>query len=97
MSFFAQGDDDDENEFVWIDPRSGIAFVIDKRTGHSHPRTPLGRDSDEDNTQAISSTRRTIAFPDPGDRAAEPPQWILDALKVSTTRADSVWKLTDTM
>jgi|SRR6267142_246841 len=94
MSFFAQGDDNDENENVWIDPSSGITFSIDKRTGHSHPRTPLSRDPDEDNAQAICPTRRTIAYTDPGDRVGEPPQWILNALKVRTTCADSILKLT---
>src|SRR5579863_2660631 len=97
MSFFAQGDDNDENEIVWIDPSSGITFFIDKRTGHSHPRTPLSRDSDEDNPQPISSTRRTIAYTDPGESAGEHPQWILDALKVGTTRADNTLKLTSAM
>jgi hypothetical protein len=65
--------------------------------GHSHPRTPLSRDSNEDNVQAMSSTRRTITFTEPGDRVGESPQWILDALKVSTMRTDSVSKLTSIM
>lgn len=85
ISCFAQGhDNDDENEIAWIDPSSGTTFLVDRRTGHSYPRTPLSRESDEDNTQAISFTRRTIAFADTGDRCGEPPQWIRDALKVST-------------
>ena len=67
-----------------IDPSSGTTFLVDRRTGHSYPRTPLSRESDEDNIQAISSTRRTIAFADTGDRGGEPPQWIRDALKVGT-------------
>ena len=95
FSFSAQGDEnDDENEIVWTDPNSGATFLVDKRTGHSHPRIPLSLEPDEENAQAISSTRRTIALAQPGDRVRESPQWILDALKVGTMRADSCLKLT---
>ena len=95
LSFSAQGDDsDDEHEIVWIDPNSGATFLVDKRTGHSRPRVPLSLESDEENAQAIGSTRRTIAFAPPKDRVGEPPQWILDALKVGTMRADSNLQLT---
>jgi len=94
FSFFAQGDDNnDERETVWIDPNSGATFLVDKRTGHSHPRIPLSLGSDDEYAQAISSTRRTIAFAQPGDRVGELPQWILDALKVGTVHADSGLKL----
>jgi hypothetical protein len=65
--------------------------------GHFDPGTPLSRDSDEDKVQAMSSTRRTIAFTEPRDRMEESPQWILDALKVSTMRTNSVPKLTSIM
>jgi hypothetical protein len=97
MSSFAQDGGNDEKEIVWIDPSSHITFLIDKRTGHSHPRTPLSRDSDEDNAQEMCSARRTIACTEPEDRVGEPPQWILNALKVRTTPADSILKLTSAM
>ena len=92
--FSAQGDDNnDEHEIVWIDPNSGATFLVDKRTGHSHPRIPLSLGSDDENAQAISSTRRTIAFAQPGNHVGEAPQWILDALKVGTMHTDSGLKL----
>jgi len=88
ISFSAQNDDDDnDNGIVWINPNSGVTFVVDKRTGHSYPRTPLSREFDEDNAQAIHLTRRTIAVTDSGDCEEGPPQWIVDALKVGTAPA----------
>jgi len=78
----AQGDVDDENGVVKTDPSSGIPFVLDQRTGQSYHCTSLSRELDEDSTQTICPTRRTIAVPDSGDREGEPPSWILDALKV---------------
>jgi hypothetical protein len=92
LSFPAQGDDDND-ELVWIDPNSGTTFLVDKRTGHSHPHIPLSLESGEESAQVISSARRTIAFAQPGDWVGEPPQWILDALEVGTIRADIGLKL----
>jgi len=74
-------DDDDDNGIVWIDPNSGVTFVVDKRTGHSYPHTTLSREFDGDSAQAVHLTRRTIAVTNSGDCEEEPPQWILDALK----------------
>lgn len=66
------------------DPSSSVTFVLDKRADQSYPYTTLSQEFDEDNAQTISPTptRRTIPVPDSGDREAEPPSWILDALKV---------------
>ena len=63
---------------------SSVTFVLDKRADQSHPCTTLSQEFDEENAQTISPTptRRTIPVPDSGNREAEPPSWILDALKV---------------
>ncbi|KAI0000050.1 hypothetical protein BJV77DRAFT_510279 [Russula vinacea] len=77
------GNGDDENGVVRTDPSSSVTFVLDKRADQSYPYTTLSQEFDEDNAQTISPTptRRTIPVPDSGDREAEPPSWILDALK----------------
>lgn len=85
MSHSAQGDgDDDANGIVWTDPSSGVKFVVDKRTGHSYPPTLLTREFDKNKAHAVNPPRKTIVIADPCDREREPPQWMLDALKVST-------------
>jgi hypothetical protein len=78
----AQGDDDDENGVVRTDPSSSVAFILDKRPDQLYPCTSSSQEFDEDSAQTISTTRRTITVPDSDDREAEPPSWILDALKV---------------
>ena len=90
ISFTIQDrDDDGENDIAWTDPSSGVTFLVDKRTGHSYPRTSLSRRVDEDNAQAVNSARRTIASANSGDNEVQAPQWILDALKVGTGCAES--------
>ncbi|KAI0303906.1 hypothetical protein BC826DRAFT_980327 [Russula brevipes] len=71
-------DDNDDDGVVWIDPHSGITFIVDRRTGHSYPRTAR---RDADTAQTVDHTRRTLTVADYGDFEGEPPQWILDALE----------------
>jgi DNA mismatch repair protein MLH3 len=81
LSYVNPGDDDDENGVVRTDPSSSVAFILDKRPDQLYPCTSSSQEFDEDSAQTISTTRRTITVPDSDDREAEPPSWILDALK----------------
>ncbi|KAH9977606.1 hypothetical protein BGW80DRAFT_765257 [Lactifluus volemus] len=74
-------DANDENDIVWTDPSSGATFLIDKKTGHSYPRTSLWPSVGEDNARTMNTARRTIDSADSGSNERQAPQWILDALK----------------
>jgi hypothetical protein len=82
ISSVVQVDDDNENGAVKTNPNSGVTSPVDERTDLLYPCALLSQESDKGSTQAITSSRRTIAAPDSGDREDETPSWILDALKV---------------
>ncbi|KAI0306999.1 hypothetical protein B0F90DRAFT_1622599 [Multifurca ochricompacta] len=68
---------------TWADPDSSVTFVVDKRTGHSYPRTSSSCAVYESNTQVVNLARRTSTVADFCNNEGEAPQWILDALQVA--------------
>ena len=90
ISLSSQDRDDDENDVVWTDPTSSVTFLIDKRTGHSYPRTSLWPSLGEDKTRTMNTVRRTIDSANSGNNEGQAPQWILDALEVGVGCVETV-------
>ncbi|KAI0053776.1 hypothetical protein FA95DRAFT_1480918 [Auriscalpium vulgare] len=77
------------DELIWTDPKTGVTYLVDTRTGNSYPRNPMHRVLDDEDGEARPN-RRTIVDPDwlKDTKASRPaadkeptPQWILDALQ----------------
>lgn len=76
----------DENnlEMRWTDPRSGITYVVDRRTGNTYPANAEYGNASAD---MRPHTRRTLpatplATQVPSETAVETPAWIKQALEV---------------
>lgn len=69
-----------ESKVTWTDPRTGIKYIVDRRTGNSYPYgSHPNEKGDQDETPHALQTRRTIQ---PTDDPFDTPDWIRTALDV---------------
>ena len=86
MHAMAEQSPHETSELIWTDPQTGKRFRVDARTGNScEYMTSAG--IDEATPRAASKSRRTIAKRQQLEgghvhRAADTPEWLLDALQV---------------
>ncbi|KAF8265139.1 hypothetical protein EI94DRAFT_1590032 [Lactarius quietus] len=81
--------DDHTNGNTWTDLNPTATFITETSTRHSCPSTLLSREGDDEDTSqaALKLSRITIAAATTADDKGEAPQWMVDALKVSSVHA----------